>query len=611
VTVEIDATDYVPVAEGDLGIIEGQRRMEVTEGIWHLDEDDWALFAMLCDPVHMAELLFTDPKNRDYSGCYHVIDYQYPLFRVYTNYEMKPCARSVGKTESIKARAVSHTFNRQGEDLLITAPELIHLLPLTDAIEQRIRDTRLTYEYLDTRNQKTGFTHKPFQVDYIDGTKIIGRIPKITGTGVKGMHEPDLIMDEGQDYPDKGYIEVHETVMKDHVSSTGDADFTYHIYGVHSGARDGHFYKLSTSGEFHITAITAIMRPGWGPDEKRRAAAIYGGTQAPDYRRNILGEAGGASSAFFVTSRLMACVDQNRDSKYNTQEWKRQRLLSEEVDGMLGDQSFATKPEKDEAMYDLLGSLLDLPDLQSQQVFLGADVGLVNDPTVITLWSAEADTSKKLRLKLVRMIHLWRFREKMIRMVAYHIGWKYGKRLRAAGWDVTGLGLPLFQAMEDDEVAPQELIEASQGFVFNSKLPIGVDESLISKDTQGNLRDAYGNMVEIVKDPFTQIEKYVVKMTMIEASTRFLREDVDTGFMLLPFDPEIVGDMQGETEQRVRAMAGVKKKPSAFHILDSMRAMAMARKAAEIEQQIAVSEQEPVMARAVDVNAANRFTPQR
>jgi hypothetical protein len=588
------------MAQGKLGILDGQKKMEVTEGVWHFDDDDWALIAMLQDPVFMAELLFEDPKNKEWGGCYRVMDYQYPLFRATENYEGRPCARSVGKTESIKARAVSHTFKRQGEDLLITAPELIHLLPLTDAIEERIRNTRLTYQFLDKRNQKTGFTHKPFQVDYLDGTKIIGRIPKLSGTGVKGMHEPDLLIDEGQDYPEKGWIEVHETVMKDHVDREGNPDFTYHFYGVHSGARDGRFYKLSSSGEFKITQITAIMRPGWGADEKRRAAAIYGGTQAPDYRRNILGEAGGASSAFFVTSRLMACLDQERESTYNTVGFKRQRLQAEEIDQMLGP---IQGRERDEAMSELLGTLIDLPDVKGQQVYAGMDIGLVNDPTVVTLWSIEADKSRKTRLKLVRMIHLWRFREKMIRQVLYHIGFKYGAKLRGVGMDVTGLGLPIFQAMEDDEVAPQHLLDVARGYVFNAKLPIGVDKSLISRDSQGNLRDAYGHMVEIEIDPFTRAERHVVKMSMIEASTRYLREFVDTTFMLLPFEPEIVGDMQGETEQRVRAMAGVKKKPNAFHILDSMRAMAMVYKAADVEAQLKVTDQTPVLARAVDAGA--------
>lgn len=43
-------------AHGQLGLIEGQTRINVTEGIWDFDDDDWALFAMLCDPVYMSEL---------------------------------------------------------------------------------------------------------------------------------------------------------------------------------------------------------------------------------------------------------------------------------------------------------------------------------------------------------------------------------------------------------------------------------------------------------------------------------------------------------------------------------------------------------------------------
>lgn len=591
----------IPYAEGDFGVIEGVSRVEATEGIWHFDDDDWLLGALVQDPVHMSELLFTDPKNVAYSGCYHVMDYQYPLFRWSDPYSMYPCARSVGKTESIKARAVCHAFKRRGEDMLITAPQLIHLLPLTDQVERRIVDCRLTREFLDTRNQKTGFTHKPFQVDFIDGTKIVGRIPTLMGTGVKGMHEPDLLVEEAQDYPEKGWVEVHETVMKDHVNREGFPDFMYHAYGVHSGARDGRFYKMASSGEFDIRQITALMRPGWGPDEKRKAAAIYGGTQAPDYRRNILGEAGGASSAFFVTARLMACMDQDRESHYNTVEWKRQQLLEEELSATLGE--IGDKGERDEAMYDLLKSVLDLPDLTSQQIYLGMDVGLVNDPTVITIWSVDTDTKKRSRMKLIRMFHLWRFKERMIRQCLYIIGWKYGLKLRGAGMDITGLGLPIFQAMEDDEVAPQQLLDVARGYVFNAKVPIGVDPTLVSKDSTGNLRDAYGNMVEVEEDPFTQTERYIVKMTMIEASTRYLREWVDQTYLMLPFDPEIASDMQGETEQRVKAMAGVKKKPNAFHILDSMRAFAMVQKAADVDAQIAVTKQTPVLARAVDTKA--------
>lgn len=599
-------------AWGKFGFIEGATRLEAVEGVWKLDEDDWILLAMLQDPIYCAELLFQDPNNRAYGGCYRVMDYQHRLFRHVDNYEGKPCARSVGKTESIKADAVSHVFRRQGENMLISAPELIHLLPLTDAIEDRIRDTRLTREFLDTRNQKTGFTHRPFQADFLDGTKIVGRIPKITGTGVKGQHQPDLRIDEGQDYPEKGWIEVHETVIKDHVDSAGAPDFTYIFYGVHSGARDGRFYQLSNSGEFRLTQITAIMRPGWGPDEKARAAAIYGGTQAPDYRRNILGESGGLSNAFFVTARLIACMDQDRESDYNTLHWKRQRFMSEELDQMLGDTSHLTKEEYTKATYELLRSIVDLPDLTGvQQIYAGADIGLVNDPTVVTLFAIMPDAKKRVRMRLIRMFHLWRFREKTIRQFFYLLGWKYGSRLRGFGMDVTGLGLPMFQAIEDDETAPQHLLDVARGYVFSAKLPIGVDPNLVAKDANGVMRDHLGNMVEIEVDPFTKEERYIIKMSMIEASTRYLREWVDTMFFEIPFDTEIFSDMQGETEQRVKAMAGMKKKPNAFHILDAMRAFAMVYKAKDIEAQIAAPDHGPVLAQALDVGTRGMPEPVR
>ena len=575
------------MAESELGVIDGLRKMDVIEGTWRLDEDDWLLLAMLCDPIFCAELLFENPLNREYGGCYRVFDYQYGLFRAVACYQAFPCARSVGKTESIKAKAVSHAFKRQGEDLLLTAPELIHLEALTQHVEYRLTSVRLTREFLKSDHQKTGLSHKPFQVDFCDGTRIIGRIPKLSGTGVKGMHEVDLIIDEAQDYPPKGWTEVHETVIKDHTDSTGDYDFTYHLYGVHAGANGGRFERLAESGEFSVTAITAMMRPGWNKAEKAAAAAMYGGTHSPDYRRNILGEPGTALSQFFVTARLMACLDQDSDSHYNTVEFQDQQIMVEDVDKMLG-------PEGD------IGILLDLPELRDA-IYCGMDVGLVNDPTVIMLFAATKDREKRERLKLIRMIHLWRFRERQIREVCYRIDMKYGARLRTFGVDVTGMGLPLLQSMEDSERCPDHFRAVLHGYTFNAKVPVAVDESYVSR--QGDkMFDQYGNTVREERDKWTGGIRYISEMTMIEASTRYLRNWVDQTYLLLPFNLGLVKDMQGETEQRVRAMGAphLRKKPSAFHMLDAMRAMAMAYRSDEVQEMV-TQHVNPVLDRAVDL----------
>jgi hypothetical protein len=560
-------------------------------GVWQLDEDDLLVIAMLADPIYGPELLWADPSNQDYSGCWRCRDYQWPLFRggVATggtsNYRGNACARSTGKTESIKAKGFTHAFRRHAQSLLLTAPELIHLLPLTDQVEDRIR---LTREFLDTRGGKTGFTHRPFGVDYLDDTKIVGRIPRLTGTGVKGQHQPDLMIDEAQDYPEKGWIEVHETVEKSLVDDEGNPDFNYEFYGVHSGARDSGFFSRTTTGGFEMTQVTAIQRPSWNAAEKEAAKAAYGGTASPDYRRNILGEPGSASSAFFVISRLMACVDQGpanghpSESEYNSREYRHQELRSEQF----------------EELELPMGEVLDLPTNYAR-VWAGADLGLTESPTVISLFAEEnvraiGERRARPRLKLVRRITMERFRTRHIVEAWLAIGFAYGPRLAGFGIDCTGLGFPILQAMEDDQGAPAHLLDVTRGYFFNSKVPVGVDESFITRDGAGNLRDQYGSAVKLETDPMTNEARYVTYMPMIEASTRYLRDFVDSGFLMLPFDTQITTDMMGETQQRVKRVGELRKKPNAFHILDSFRSMAMSYKAGDVEGQL-VSVATPVL----------------
>jgi hypothetical protein len=561
-----------------LGEIEGLDRSFLDEGIWDLDHDDWLLFALLCDPIYAAELLWEDPTNHAYSGLYRVRDYQYPLWRLDDPYAGYACARATGKTESIKGHAFSHTFKRIGENMLITAPELIHLLPLTDAVEERIRDTRLTAEFLDLRGGKTGFTHRPFGVEFRDGTKIVGRIPRLTGTGVKGQHQPDLRVEEAQDYPERGWTEVHETVNKDHLDQDGESDFTYWFYGVHSGARESGFYKRINQGAFKLVTITKLQTESWCKAEKDAAMAAYGGSNAPDYRRNILGEAGAAANPFFVMSRLMASIDQDRESEYNQRGYVKQTLHAEDIEGL------------DMEMKDLL----DLPT-SFGPIHAGMDIGLTESPTVISAFSKEKIDGRD-RLKLLRRYNIERFRPKQQREVLYALAYHFGAKLMSFGMDVTGLGFPMFQDMEDDEAAPARLLEVSRGYFFNASVPVGVNKEFVTEDSKGQKRDQYGSAVKEETDPLSGETRLITLMPMIESSTRYVRDWIDSGRLLLPFDPDVVSDMQGETHQRVKAVGEYRrKKPNAFHILDSFRAAAQAERAEEVEESLAGDEQEPVL----------------
>lgn len=582
----------LPLDDGPLDFVEiaGLQDEFIEDGPWVFDEDDWLLYALITDPVYMPELLWKDPKNREYAGCYRVRDYQYQLNRVSYNYAILACARSVGKTESEKVHAQIHGFDgeSEGENMLITAPELIHLLPLTDAIEDNIRDSRLLTDCLDTRGGQTGFTHRPFGVNWLDGTKLVGRIPKVTGTGVKGQHQRKLLVEEGQDYPEKGWIEVNETVNYDSRDRDGAESFHFWVYGVHSGDRASGFDEKARSTAWAKIQVTALMRPDWNRARKENAIAAYGGTSSPDYRRNILGEPGAGASKYFVTARVMACVDQEVDrppdqtgSHYNTHEYVAQTFRAEEID----------------ALGMSIADVLNLPPPESADCFwIGQDVGLTDSPTVITIWGDRVE-KKKPRRVLLRRFTLERFRPKDIRKTLYTIGWHLGTRIAGLGIDITGLGFPMFQDMEDDELCPPHLLEVSAGYMFNAKIATGVDKNMVTNN-HGVLRDQYGNMVKAIEDPTTGEVRYIVMMPFIAASTRYVRDNFDNGFYKLPFDTHVIKDILGETKQRVEKLGqreGTVKKGDRFHILDSIRAMEMRARAEEIEAEIAVPEQQPVL----------------
>jgi hypothetical protein len=236
-----------------------------------------------------------------------------------------------------------------------------------------------------------------------------------------------------------------------------------------------------------------------------------------------------------------------------------------------------------------MADVLDLPTNVPGFKWAGADLGLTNSPTVFMLFAEhkvklKGERVARNRLQLIRRITLERFRARQIVEAWLAIGHAYGGALKGVGIDSTGLGFPIVQAMEDDQGAPEHLMDVTRGYFFNASVPVGVDPSYVTKDQRGGLRDQYGSSVKLERDPMTGVERYVTYMPMIEASTRYLRDFVDSGLLLLPFDTGITSDMMGETQQRVKRVGELKKKPNAFHILDAMRSMAMVYKAGDIEE---------------------------
>src|SRR5438270_297010 len=401
-----------------------------------LTPGEMALISLLQDPsgIDIAEFIWRDPDAKNDQGkrdnLFRCWSYQYPWYRNNAKKQIDQCGRAIGKSVGIQMRAFAFPFLNPGNDMLISAPEMIHLDPVTKNIEDRLLSTRISREMLYTKGQATGLTHRPFEAKFVNGAKIIGRIPQKDGKGVKGMHPRMLEMDEAQDYPGPGWVELTETLRY------GDETSRWRAHGVSRGVRD-HNYKLTQSEDWHTHRYTAMHRPDWTAEEREAKAEFYGSRDHPDYRRNILGLHGDAMSALFVLHRLMACVDSNTDSEYNANEYCHIRLNDEYV--------------RDMGMP--IDSHLDFPGMHKKykKFWVGMDVGLTNHPSEILIWAEELVSGNQgkgqretfTRLKCITRIHLERISSPDQAKVLEKICEFY--KPQAIGMDRTGLGLPIYQ----------------------------------------------------------------------------------------------------------------------------------------------------------------------
>lgn len=554
--------------------------------IENLSEEEAYLWAILSDEsgLDLAELTWHEPSDLDTDTCWRARDYQWSWFRCTDPLQIDQCARSVGKSLSIKVRAFAFPFLWPGQEMVVTAPELNHLEAIVELIEGKFYDTRLGREMLVTK--RGGVTHRPFSMKFENSARIMGRIPQKDGKGVKGIHPIWLELDEGQDFPEKGWVELVETLKR------GVEGAVWRAHGVTKGVRD-YFYKFTTdpNSKWKVHKITAMHRPDWTDEERQEKIEAYGSRDNPDYRRNVLGEHGDATNPLFVLTRLMKCVDDNQASKYNEEEYTVIKLSPEVVDDYGGDI---------EPLLDLPGSHL----ARYKSFWIGMDVGFTRDPSEILVFAEyelrgdelkEAkqtatdpnDTTRKVRkavpqngstrLKLVTRVQLRRIgspdQTRVVKKIIDHY------KPKAFAMDATGNGLPLYQHIQE---AMPDYVNYIKGYKFNGKILVDFDQRVVVDEFKGDLE----------KD--ARIERQV-----LEYSTDKLRELVDHERLWLPWDRELIGEFQGQTytiERSTMDPYGRKRfSDGSFHSLDAARMAILGWKQFAIEELTSKKTQESVI----------------
>lgn len=581
-----------------------------------LTEAEKCLVAILRDRsgLDLAEFTVHDHARPD--GCWRAYPYQWQWWRCPDARQVDQTGRSTGKSEGMMARGCAFPFSFPGQSMVIVAPEGIHLDAITDRIEARIRDTRLMSEMIISG--RNGITHRPFKVVFANGALVYTRLPQRSGIGVKAIHPAVLEVDEAQDISDRTYMELPEVIRWDIPGAS------WRLHGVSKGIRGDGFWRSTQEGSgFTVHRLTGMHKPTWNEAEREQKILEYGGSiDSPDFKRNVYGVHGDSMNRIFILTRLMAAVDTDEGSAYNVDDYAMRDVTADELAARMRDDGGGDEIAlSTDAQADVLIGMLDLPEqpVSRYDVFwAGMDVGLVADPSEVLIAAEytpdgrERQTDKRneiavpdpgiSRLKLLTRIRLRQLPTPLqVELILFLIDFY---RPRAFTLDRTGIGLPLFQALQqragtsrfmivDDGEDPaavatavaerskaKQALTVIKGYGFSQKIPVEIDEAKALELGPVSPREV--------------VEKAGIFRNAKDAATDELRTLVDTSRWLLPFDMEVINQMNGQTWQySVDPVDAYGKRrlsysTGTFHILDALRMLALGRAQQPMEELLSV-----------------------
>jgi intein/homing endonuclease len=315
------------------------------------------------------------------------------------------------------------------------------------------------------------------------------------------------IVVHNSDYPAAGWVELIETMKR------GSKGAHWRVHGVTRGVRD-YFYRFTQSPEWKVHRVTSMHRPPpfWSDEERQQKIEEYTSKDHPDYRRNILGMHGDASNPLFVLHRLMACVDSDDESEYNTDVYQYTKLTAESLDDLGGEIDIALR--------------LNEKHLQGYSGYwVGQDVGYLNHPSEIVVFGEKRDVKKGSKLVLLTRIKLERLSHNKQVDVIFKIMDFYSPN--AYSMDSTGIGLPLFQDLQERR---PELAHKIKAYNFSQKIIVDFDSTVEVDDFYGDKAKEAG-----------------ILRNVLEYSSDKLRELVDLQRIELPLHKELIEEFCGQT----------------------------------------------------------------
>lgn len=379
-----------------------------------------------------------------------------------------------------------------------------------------------------------------------------------------------IIVSNSQDYPLAGWVEIVDTLNR------GLPGAMFRCHGVSKGIRD-RFFELTQEGSgWTVHRPQAMHRPSWGKTERDEKTIAFGGSrQSVDYKRNIYGEHGDASNAVFVLAKLMACVDTDQGSEYNTDIYAEIKIAFERLQG--GDiLAYLDLPQAHLQPY---SQSVDRKEVGSPKGFSaywgGMDVGVTNHPSEILICGQRQGSDF---LELLLRVNLQRVNTDDQKVVVERIFEFYGSKLKAFALDKTGVGFPIWDQLSRHPVFGSRIY----GYNFSEKVVVAFEDRPLEKGEKQ--------------------EDLAIWRNVVEETTDLLRNDyVDAKKMRLPYDRELLLEFQGQVYQVVKDTGtpyGKRRLFSggSFHCLDAMKMLMAGRHLPALAEQLARTEaQKPVL----------------
>lgn len=491
--------------------------------------------------IDLVEFSYKEPTAPH--QCYRLRIYQWYWWACDDPRQISACARDVGKSEAILARCAAFPLARAGYDLFLSAPTLDHLRPIVNKLEERLRSMRLVRELLDARQGKSGISRMPsFEARFVNRSNIITRLPKQDGVGVKGQHAVVVIVEEGQDFPEPGWIEIFPTLRDD----IPGAKFL--VYGVTTGLGNTFdFHADHPDSLFRLHRKIAPEKPAWNQEMRDNAMKQYKTSSETgfDYARNVFGSAQGVASQHFVTARLMACVRHAESDwavRYNESIYKYVQIEAERLVAF------------NRRAVDELVIPPEHLDSEYSSYWAGMDIGLTVDPSELLI----VGYTEKGKIPLYRLLTRVTMRQiastQQLEVIKYLLNF-YGPRLKRFAMDKTGIGQPMFEHMSETKYQSQVV-----GYHFSNKVLAGWDERELQPGEKEKELELYNNIKILGLD--------------------ILRQLVDSGRMELPMDQPLL-----------RSWLGVD--PDDDHALDAGRMLGAAIDLYRVDKEQEVRKPEP------------------